>query len=153
MGSNLANIDDIVSDKSDISRAEIYQIASQVHDDEADPRDVRRLLEYIYDLVDRQNPPPPELQRYVADSLRVFLDGSAKSLARLRDPIGWGVAIVARRLSNTVRSSHLHIFWRDMPTNNPLWHSDCEVQRLFSTGGEVVPISRRGDIHRTRHDS
>lgn len=85
MGRILANIDDIESDKSDISRAEIHQIACCVSDDEADPRDVRRLLEYIYDLVDRQNPPtvwilPPEIQRYVMDSLRVFLDGSAKSL-------------------------------------------------------------------------
>ncbi len=66
-------------DKS-ISPAQINQIAWDVLDDEADPEEVRELLEYICKLVDRQEQLSPVILRYVRDSLRRFLDGSTKSL-------------------------------------------------------------------------
>jgi len=69
-----------LTDKREISRAEIYQIAWRVRDDEADPEEVRRLLEYICNRIDQEERLPPEVLRYVRDSLREFLDGSAKSV-------------------------------------------------------------------------
>lgn len=68
-------------DKS-ISRVQINQIAWDVLDDEANPEEVRELLEYICELVVRKEPLPPEVLRYIRDSLRAYLDGSKKSLDR-----------------------------------------------------------------------
>ena len=69
-----------MTERREISRAEIYQIAWQVRDDEADPEEVRRLLEYICNRIDQKERLPPEILRYLRDSLREFLDGSAKSV-------------------------------------------------------------------------
>ncbi len=69
-----------MKNEDSISRSEINQIAWQVRDDEADPAEVRRLLENIRCLIDNREPLPPEVLRYVRDSLRVFLDDPAKTL-------------------------------------------------------------------------
>ena len=69
-----------MKEEDSISRADIHQIAWRVRDDEADPEDVRKLLEYICNLVDRKAQLPPEILRYVKDSLRAFLSDSANSL-------------------------------------------------------------------------
>lgn len=69
-----------MEEDNSLSRAEIYQIAWQVRDDDADPEEVRNLLRYLCVLIDREEPLPPEIQRYVRDSLRAYLDGSAKNL-------------------------------------------------------------------------
>lgn len=65
-----------------ISRAEIHQIAWRVRDDEADPEEVQELLEYICTLVDREEQLPPEMLKYIRDSLRTYLNHSRKSLDR-----------------------------------------------------------------------
>ena len=65
-----------------ISPAEFNLIASQVRDDEADPEEVRDLLEYICKLVDQEEPLPPEILKYIRDSLRAHLADSKKSLDR-----------------------------------------------------------------------
>ena len=69
-----------MEEDTSLSRPEIYQIAWQVRDDEADPEEVRKLLEYLCTLIDREDTLPPEAHRYIRDSLSMFLDGSAKNL-------------------------------------------------------------------------
>lgn len=80
-------------DKS-ISPAEFNLIASQVQDDEADPDEVRELLESICDRIDLELPRynsyhfgrpvglPPVALRYIRDSLRRYLNESRRSLDR-----------------------------------------------------------------------
>ena len=69
-----------MKEEDSISRADIHQIAWRVRDDEADPEEVQKLLEYICSLVDRKAQLPPEILRYIRDSLSAFLSGSANSL-------------------------------------------------------------------------
>ena len=65
-----------------ISPAEFNLIATQVDDGDADPEQVRRLLEDICNRVDREEGLPPVVLRYIRDSLRRHLEGRRTSLER-----------------------------------------------------------------------
>ena len=71
-----------MEEEKSLSPAEFNLISSQVHDDEADPEEVRELLEDICSRVDREEQLPPVVLRYIRDSLRAYLDDSRKSLDR-----------------------------------------------------------------------
>jgi len=71
-----------LEEDNSLSRIEIHQIACKVEDGEADPEEVRKLLEFICTLVDREESLPPEVLKYIRDSFRSHLGGSKMSLDR-----------------------------------------------------------------------
>ena len=70
-----------------VSRAKIHLVDSQVREGEAEPEDIREILEYfcsaadeLCTTVDGKRAPQPELLAYLKHSFLSFLNGSANSM-------------------------------------------------------------------------
>lgn len=66
--------------KTHITAATIFAIAFDVRDGTSNPDDVRRLLRFFCKTIEKQEPTPPELVRFIREAFRRYLSRKVNSL-------------------------------------------------------------------------
>jgi len=132
-----------VSDDDNLTPAAINQIAWDVVERKADPKDARLLLEHFRDCYDRWEPIPHELLMHLRDSFAAYLSGkqSIESALGLVRKTGRPTADPEMRIAMATEVLRLRL-------KNRTAHQEAIAQVSQSFGWGITIVSEAWAAHR-----